>query len=247
MTWYFCGKISCTALLDIDQHMKPLAEVSTNFTQRGHRALLITLLLMIIVSPFVQQFTGFQWTLAVFLALVLLTAVRTVANKPHQYYVALVLAVIALLPQLGVLFDGSHWMEMTRLVSMVLFLVWVCLLLLRDIIVRSHTVTTELIFGAINVYLMVGLAFAFVYSLLEFAQPGSFTGLGGYSGKQGSVNQFMYFSFITLSTLGYGDITPLTPFASTASYVQAIFGQLYLAILVARLVGLYISRPSEIR
>ena len=56
-----------------------------------------------------------------------------------------------------------------------------------------------------------------------------------------------YYSFITMSTLGYGDISPVTPHAMTASYVLAILGQLYLAILVARLVALYIGRPGNRR
>jgi voltage-gated potassium channel len=224
--------------------MKPLKEVRTNFEQRGHRALLATLVLIIVASPFIQPFSGFQWLMAVFLTLVLLAAVRTVATKARQFPVAVVLAVLALLSQFGVLIDSSGWLQTLRYLSMLLFLFWVCGLLLRDIIVRSNNVNIELIFGAINVYLMVGLAFAFVYGFAEFVQPGSFTGLDSYAGNQGSVVQFIYFSYVTLSTLGYGDITPLTPLATTCSYVEAIFGQLYLAILVARLVGLHISNRS---
>ena len=119
--------------------------------------------------------------------------------------------------------------------------------MLRDIILPSHTVTLELITGTVNIYLMIGLAFAFLFGQVEHMQPGSFTGLEEQAAASESMFAFVYFSYITLTTLGYGDITPLTPLATTLSYLEAIFGQLYLAILVARLVGLYIvrRRPEE--
>ncbi len=227
--------------------MKPLKDISMEFELRGHRALFFSLMLMILASPFLQHRPGLQWMLSIFLLLVLLTAVRTVAHRRHEYLVAMALGVLALLPIFGVLLARADWLETVRLLAVALFLFWVCGLLLRDIILRSHTVTLELITGAVNIYLMVGLAFGFVFGLVEQLQPGSVSGLSEQLAAADSMSQFMYFSFITLTTLGYGDITPLTPLATTVSYVEAIFGQLYLAILVARLVGLYIVRrkPDE--
>lgn len=222
--------------------MKPLKEITSNFEQKGHRALLLALLTVLLVAPFVQQYEKFQWLLAVILALVLLAAVRTVANQVRQYRLALVLAVLAVVPQFGVLIERSEWLETVRYLAMMSFLFWVCALLLRDIIVRSHAVTTELILGAINIYLMMGVAFAFMFGLIEHLQPGSFTGLGELTPLLNPVFPLVYFSFVTLTTLGYGDIAPITSFGMTAAYIEAIFGQLYLAILVARLVGLYIVR-----
>jgi hypothetical protein len=153
----------------------------------------------------------------------------------------------ALLSQLVLLSPQWGWLATSRFVATPLFLFWVCGMLLRDIVLRSHTVTTELILGAVNVYLMIGVGFAFIYGLIELLQPGSFNGLEELASTPDRVLYFLYFSFITMSTLGYGDISPLTPHGMTASYVQAIFGQMYLAILVARLVSLYIreSAPAE--
>ena len=203
----------------------------------------MTLLLMIFVSPIVQSFRGVKWLMAVFLTLMLLAAVRTVANQARHYYIALVLGVLALVSQFGLLIMHWGWFETVRYITMMSFLFWVCGLLLGDIILRSQSVTLELIFGAINIYLMAGLAFAFMFGLLEHLQPGSFAGLVEQTNSADPILNFIYFSFITLSTLGYGDITPLSPYATTASYSEAIFGQLYLAILVAKLVGLYIIEP----
>ncbi len=227
--------------------MKLLRKVSTDFEQKGHRTLLAALLLMILFSPFVQQYSWFGLLLAVFMMLVLLAAVRTVANEVRQYRIAVVLGVLALVPQFGVLVERNEWLEVLRFAAMTLFLFWVCGLLLRDIIVRSKSVSLELILGAVNIYLMVGIGFAFAYGLIEHLQPGSFTGLEQQMNASIEVLPFLYFSFVTLTTLGYGDITPLTPFGTTASYIEAMFGQLYLAIMVARLVGLYIVKHTEAR
>ncbi len=225
--------------------MKLLSDVSTDFQQKGHRALLVTLLVIILSSPFLQQHRTFGWLLAIFLLLMLSTAVRTVAGNARQYRIVMVLGVVALVPQFGVLIERSEWLDALRYGAMTLFLFWVCGLLLRDIIMRSNSVTLELILGAVNVYLMAGIGFAFAYGLIEHLQPGSFTGLEQQLNAAVDVLPFLYFSFVTLTTLGYGDITPLTSFATTASYLEAIFGQLYLAIMVARLVGLYIAKSVQ--
>ncbi len=165
--------------------------------------MLMTFLLLIVVSPFVQQYRGVRWLLAVFLTLVLLAAVRTVANQARQYHIALVLGVLALVFQFGTLIMHLGWFETVRYIAMMSFLFWVCGLLLCDIILRSQSVTLELILGAINIYLMVGLAFAFMFGLIEHLQPGSFTGLAEQVNAPDSILNFIYFSFITLTTLGY--------------------------------------------
>lgn len=225
--------------------MWPFEQVKTNFQTRGHRVLLSSLVLMIVVTPFLQQLHSFQWLLAVFVMLMLLAAVRTVSQRPREYHVTLFLAVVALLPQFGVILDSSMQVDALRHVAITLFLFWVCGLLLRDIILRSHKVSADLIFGAINIYLMVGLAFAFIYGLIEILQPGSFSGLDKLGTPGGLVSNFEYFSFVTITTLGYGDVSPLTPFAMTAAIVEGVFGQLYLAVMVARLVGLYVSNSQD--
>ena len=81
--------------------------------------------------------------------------------------------------------------------------------------------------------------------LIEHLQPGSFTGLEEFMNQPDDVLYFLYFSFVTMTTLGYGDISPITSYAMTATYLEAVFGQLYLAIMVARLVGMYIGERQK--
>jgi hypothetical protein len=105
----------------------------------------------------------------------------------------------------------------------------------------------------VNIYLLVGFGFSLLYGFMEYLQPGSFRGVENFLARDGSVASFTYFSFVTMTTLGYGDVVPLTAFGATAAWVQAAFGQLvqaafgqlYLAILVARLVSAYMPRKED--
>ena len=226
--------------------MTSQSSASTSLERNGHRLLLITLLLMIGISPFIQQFPNLRWLLSFSLVLILLAAVKTVVNRKRQFQIALVLALLSVTTQVGSFIDESNTLKLVRFASTSVFMFWVCALLLRDIGRRSHTVTLGLILGAINVYLMSAIGFANIYALIEQLQPGSFTGLDGFTTETGSLIYFMYYSFVTLTTLGFGDVSPLTSYAMTVTYLQAIFGQLYLVILVSRLVGMYMGKvPAE--
>jgi hypothetical protein len=225
--------------------MKAADEVRTRFEQKGHQLLLLALALMIFISPFVSQYPALGWLGSIMLMAVLLAAAYTVSSRGGSFRVALFLGVPALLSQVAVFAIDNFWLETLRYSVTPLFLLWVSFLLLKDIAVRLHTVTLELIVGSVNVYLMLGIGFALVFALIEHLLPGSFTGLEGFAVRPDQVLTFLYYSFITMSTLGYGDISPVMPHAMTASYVLAILGPLYLAIFVARLVALYIGRPGN--
>jgi len=101
-------------------------------------------------------------------------------------------------------------------------------------------VDRNLLFGAMCVYLLMGLIWAILYGLIYQFWPGSFNGIEGIEGKA-PMDTLLYFSFITLASLGYGDITPVAPLARTLAYLEVISGQLYIAIMLAGLVGLFLK------
>ncbi|HET7016087.1 MAG TPA: ion channel [Streptosporangiaceae bacterium] len=109
-------------------------------------------------------------------------------------------------------------------------------LLLRQVLLLP-TVTLQSIFGAISAYLIIGLMFATFYSAINNLQGGFFAG-----GQPANLSTFQYFSFTTLTTLGYGDFTPVTNGARAVAMIEAMSGQIFLATLVARLVSAF--RPS---
>lgn len=104
---------------------------------------------------------------------------------------------------------------------------------------RAGDVDAERIFAALDVYLLAGLTFGVAFRLVEQFAPGSFG--GPHAGEPAS---FIYFSFVTIATLGYGDIVPLSGPARALAILEAVGGQMYLAVLVARLVSLYATRKD---
>ncbi len=102
-------------------------------------------------------------------------------------------------------------------------------------------INTNRITGAIVVYLLLGVFWAVAYSVVEVIWPGSVSGFD-MGARDEWDSEWLYFSFVTMTTLGYGDIVPVTAVARMLAYMQAAFGQFYIAILVAGLVGAYVGR-----
>ena len=113
-------------------------------------------------------------------------------------------------------------------------------IIILSYIIKVKNVTADIIFGAIVVYLLMALMWGFMYSVVEDLHPGSFIIPEGPI-KEGRF-LLIYFSFVTLATLGYGDITPLTALACSLSILEAIIGQIYLVVVVAWLVGIFVSQ-----
>jgi hypothetical protein len=115
--------------------------------------------------------------------------------------------------------------------------------------VLAHTfkpgvVTFHRVQGSVAVYLLLGLAWAHAYFLVALIHPGAFNTPPAADGIN-EMPQFVYYSFVTLTTVGYGDITPIHPFARSLATLEALVGQLYPAILIARLVSLEIQGRME--
>ena len=102
---------------------------------------------------------------------------------------------------------------------------------------RATEVDAEHLYAALSAYLLAGIFFAVSYWALEQIVPGTFVGGGNFSRMSA-----IYFSFVTLATLGYGDIVPRSDIARGLAIVEGVGGQLFLAVLVARLVSLYVRR-----
>ncbi len=116
---------------------------------------------------------------------------------------------------------------------------------LLSFLMRVKKAGQETINAAICVYLSLGIAWAMAYMLLELLLPGSFRIAEYAKDSQVIVLEMVYYSMVTLTTLGYGDITPVTPMAKNLSALEAIIGQVYLTVLVARLVSLNIAQANE--
>jgi len=111
-------------------------------------------------------------------------------------------------------------------------------------IATENNVSANRIIGAIVVYLLLGVLWSVAYTMVELSWPNSFRGfeVGGHSQWD---SEWLYFSFVTMTTLGYGDIAPVSALARVLAYMQAVFGQFYIAILVAGLVSAHISHRER--
>jgi hypothetical protein len=106
---------------------------------------------------------------------------------------------------------------------------------------REGTITLQRIQGAVAVYLLLGLAWGNVYELIELIRPGAFRLPEPPANSADRAITLAYYSFVTLTTMGYGDIVPVHPAARSAAILEALAGQLFPAILIARLVAMEIS------
>ena len=178
--------------------------------------------------------------------LVLVAAITAVGYTKTTFRLALILGGFAFLGIWYLLvFEGSAWSGIVgkaAYISRALFEFMVLILILKKIM-KVKEITLDTIFGAVNVYLLMGMSFAMIYGLIVSIDPGAIVyGGHGIESEANPLFSLMYYSFVTLTTLGYGDILPISPMAKTVAYLEAVFGVMYMAILVASLVSIYISK-----
>ena len=130
-----------------------------------------------------------------------------------------------------------------ELVSRILFILFFVLVAVNLLIgiANSKEVNTQVIFSAVAVYILYGFCGAIMVALIMFFNPAAFSMSTTYSSQ---FHYFLYFSFITITTTGYGDILPVSPIARSLAILLALFGQLYLTVIIGILIGKYLSRKA---
>jgi hypothetical protein len=209
--------------------------------ERRHLLLLIAILLLFVVGPFVLTFRHGVLFLNVLGAAILVAGSYALSERKQLFRTAIVLSAIATTGACLPLTFPEHWAVVASHSSTILLGAFFCVSILSYVL-HSGRVTSDKIFAAICVYLLAGFVWTYGYALLEDVRPGSFADSTEASRTDdvARITQFRYFSFATLTTLGYGDILPRSSTARTMAVLEAVMGQIYLAVLVARLVGLHI-------
>jgi hypothetical protein len=113
-------------------------------------------------------------------------------------------------------------------------------------VIRTRRVTSDTMYGAVCVYLLVGMTFGSLYDLIETIHPGSFQ-INVETAVPAEIRwrTLIFYSFMTLTTIGLGDVTPTTVQAQSLTSIEGVIGVLYLAVLIARIVGIYARRTSD--
>jgi hypothetical protein len=204
--------------------------------------LLILILLMLVLTPFLDEFIETRILMDVFLTAIFIFIIYSIRLKRSQAIIAFVLVLPLIIATWSTYFVEIKTLSMLTRIFGALFFAYAAINILH-IIVKSEKVTRETIFAAIFAYLLIALMWAFLYMILELVSPGSFSFPD--KGFQGETMRYEYLSFVTITTLGYGDITPVTDKASALVIIEAVIGQIYLVVLVAWLVGMHVSRRSK--
>lgn len=212
-------------------------------TRGRYAPLLVSLLTMTVLYAFVGDSRVIRGLLiTAFLGTMVSAVLALHAGRGVFAFLALTgLASIGVLAatEIGEIVYGQALGDLLRF----LFLAYVTGAIFRDIL-RSTKVTLNTVIGACCVYMLIAMAWAAIYSVLELLQPGSFS-IPEQLANSGMGNpmdsNLTYFSLVTMATVGYGDITPISDPARMLSALQGMIGQLFIAVILGRLVGLEIS------
>ncbi len=204
--------------------------------------LLIAILCYLLVFPFLQPFFRFRLVLSLSLTFLLISAVYAVSKDKKTTVIACGLAVVWGVMQWASDRFASPALQVADGIIAIIFLSYIIYNALLHF-GRSSKVDFNIVIASVVVYLLLALIWAESYNLIEIVAPGSFNFAVVVPGAGAS--RFTYFSFITITTLGYGDIIPATNLARVVSMLEAFVGQTYLVVLVARLVGMQIAKSLK--
>lgn len=212
---------------------------STKDTVKGK---VIYLLILVILNQFIYPITeqgGIYLILYQLLYASMFAAGIYIASDTRRHLITTAsTALIFLGFGIWYAFDPTHtWKILATYFALIPFLTTIIMVLLHYIFI-AKIVTRDVIYAAVSVYLLLGALFVPLYGILETLWPGSFVD-GATPDGPVMWQQLIYYSYATLTTMGYGDVLPVSWWARSFAGAEAVIGVLYLAILMARLVGMY--------
>ena len=201
------------------------------FFERKYIFLAAFSLLYIFLPPFLVDFNVLSLLIVVLYTIVLALCLVIISGSEKPKVFHLILLVFLVLPFLKI----EHYYRTGLYLVIAIIYGWTAFKIIFQIL-KIENVNSEVIMGAVGGYLLIGLSGSFFIAFYSSIDPVSFQ----ISSEVPNVYDKVYFTFVTLTTLGYGDITPHTPQAKSISIMIALVGQIYLTILMAILVGKYL-------
>lgn len=207
--------------------------------------LLIALLILLIVIPLADDLNLVSAPIVrglVFSGL-LVIGVWSLRGGGRYFTVGMAFVVVGVILNVIAINMSSPFFQYASILSLIGFLVVAISFTMKQVAIGTDITANRLV-GAICVYILLGVIWAMFYTLVNTISPGSFAGFSPTEGL-GWDSEWLYFSFVTMTTLGYGDILPVSATARGLAYMQAVVGQFYIAVLVAGLVGAYVAKRNE--
>ena len=217
--------------------MRKLINEGNNFSY-----LTIALVLMLFTNALASQYANIFGNKLIMLSTVAALVICTYSMRTNeQRFIRSRLGIVVTIVAIAM---AEHFLELSGLYFAHLFFlfgffIWIVWLTAQQVLFTG-TIDSNKIIGAICIYLLLGMLWAILYMLILIFAPDSFSGLAQNEGYD-NFPAMLYFSYITLTTLGYGDITPTLPISQFVVYMEAISGQFYTAIVVASLIGAHFS------
>jgi hypothetical protein len=215
-------------------------------TKRGlaRRGGMLALLALLVATVFVVPALPFddrvlQLCVDVMMSLVLAMGVLAVADHRRIVLVLAALSVVSIAVRWSATLASTELLPLLREISSLLALLVLAIAVGISVFGKGKA-AADRILGAVVLYLLIGVNWAVAYAITESVHPGSFT---GGAGEVMDIRHWTYFSFVTLTTVGYGDIVPMARAARSMAIVEALVGQLYPAVILARLVSLPQESP----
>ena len=205
--------------------------------------LLFAMLTVIIVRPLLTDGFFGLLILNLLISATLISSAYAVSGQRKTLRMSLLLLVPALITSWSTIFLSELWPMVISRVLVLAFVSYILGVIALDILSEKN-VTRDTIFGSACVYMLMGFVFADLYMLFQIIEPQSFgqaIDVAPVGSEVKISSELSYFSFVTLTTLGYGDMTPKTGMVRGIATLEAMLGQFYLAVLVARLVGLHLA------
>lgn len=231
--------------------MAKRASWSSRLNRYKFSILLLVLFLYLAINPFFYSARD-EIAVSVFYVLtysVVIGNLYTVTNSPRSVMVGAIMLVTCAVLFLYSRITGNQSVEVY--IYLLVGLIWVYSSgsILKSIL-TTRDVTIDTISGSVCVYLQIGLIWSIAFYFIETFIPGSFNfsvvPLNSPESSRIDFQNFTYYSFVTLTTLGYGEYLPVSPPARAFSYLETAVGQVFLAVLVARLLGLHLARNDRL-
>jgi Ion channel len=210
--------------------------------------LLITILLLLCIEPVIEGHQLEQAIMTLSLSGVLLSSLYALRLTRRFFAIGVLLVIPAFIGRILLSFETTYAIEMISAGFSAAFVLYTVAGLVARLF-STRQVTLDMIAASICAYLMIGLGWGFIFAMIEITHRGSFSaGLlnRGPSGAplpiMSALHNYIYYSFVCLTTTGYGDIAPISQGARVMSVMESVFGQLYIAILISRLVSLEVAQ-----
>lgn len=208
--------------------------------------LLVALIIFLIVLPIVNEMGLFSKSLnrSIAFSCLLAVGVWSMRDRIITFRIGMALAIGGIIANtLAISFDYPAFYYLST-ASLFCFLLLSIRSALRQVVLGAE-IDANRLYGAVAIYLMLGVLWALMYTTVAELNPAAFSGALPPAGAKEWDIDWLYYSFVTLTTLGYGDILPVSATARALAYSEAVIGVFYMAVLVAALVGSYASANAD--